>query len=442
MNSRILSVVLGLFIVVSILTSCSINDHSDIKPTKKEQTFAADTLISQDGSLGNSSDGTLRVGFIGGSLTDGESYTTTEGYAFGGKKWIDSICKYLEEKFPNKQIIANNSGISGTSSDYGAMRIEHTIYDFDPDIVFIEYSVNDHMVGFNKELSQKYMEAMVRMAQQKEKVPVIIFLYTPYPVEKESLIFTEWQQGVYWKQEIADYYGIGSINIYDYMQTEFAKTNYSSFSDFLEAESSYKKTDEDEFDVHAGYEFYSAAIIQSFEERPSDFFVHPNIKTEWFENGIYKNNTYLHYNFIEYNSERLIYSDNWSLYNLSNITIAPEYFEMSGRHDDDYPSMQPSKWKNMMATTEPGASISFTTDADAVFVNSQGVDDDFIMTAAVFIDNEYFCSFSSSGYRLIATLDGKIHEIKIITEECNKQECLFLSVNYVEAYMEPKINDN
>ncbi len=447
---RFLTILTILSLLIGAVSSCSgtSNENND-EPDIKQQYYAADSLLGTDGSLGNDSKGTLRVGFIGGSLTDGESYTTAEGYAFGGKKWTTALCRYLENLFPNRQIIANNAGIAGTSSELGAFRIEHTIYDYDPDIVFIEYTVNDHMLNYDRKASQIYMEAMVRMAQSKQKIPVVIFLYTPYPIDNSSDTYATWKQGVDWKQEIADYYGLGSINIYDYMQREFKKSNFDVFTDFLLDSGTYKSGwgDASEYysdwevadlDVHGGYAFYAEAIIDALENRPADFFGHPEIKQEWFENGAYCDSTYTHYHFIEFDDERLVYNGNWTLYNLSNAIVAPEYFELSGRHDDDYPVMQPGKWKNMMATTVAGASITFTTDADAIFCNSQGVSEEYNMTASVYVDGEYIRSFSCGMHSLIVTLDGQSHEIKIVTDETDKTEKLFWSANYVEAYMESK----
>ena len=75
-------------------------------------------------------------------------------------------------------------------------------------------------------------------------------------------------------------------------------------------------------------------------------------------------------------------------------------------------------------------------DADAIFCNSQGVSEEYNMTASVYVDGEYIRSFSCGMHSLITTLDGQTHEIKIITEETDKAEKLFWSINYVEAYMD------
>ncbi len=433
---KVLSVFISVLLSVSFLASCGNKEEkleNDNKPEVKKQIYAADTLLNSDGKFGNDSEGMLRVGFIGGSLTDAESYTTEEGYAFGGKQWTNTVCSYLEEKFPNRKIIPNNSGFGGTTSDYGAVRINETILKFNPDIVFIEYTVND--TGFTtREDSQKYMESMVRMTQNLDKIPVIVFLYTPYPTENTSDTYTKWVTGATWKQEIADYYGIGSINIYDYMQSEYAKTDYPTFLSFLEAESSYSGSESEGFDVHGGYEYYAAAILKAFEERPAEIITKTDFKEDWFENNLYKDIVYTKYVFIKTCDERLKYDGEWTLYNLSNAVTSPDYCDIWPVSHGEYAGLNPSKRKDMMAGTSSGANVTFTTDADAIYACSQGVRDISMMTASIYVDGVFVKSFAPNACTLLTELDGQTHEIKIVTDETELEHPLFWSSNYVEAY--------
>ena len=191
--------------------------------------------------------------FIGGSLTE------------GGGTWISAVKKILQEKFPEKEVVTINAGKGGTGSNYGAARFMEDVGNYEPDIVFVEFSVNDY--GTDEKGHKVYMESIVRQSKKLAKEPVIIFLHAPRPVEKNSDEYNKWFEGVHWKDEVARHYGIKTINIYDYMQRDYEKIKeekgYKTFTDYLA--SMYSKSGEG-FNVHGGYQKYAEAITEAFAE--------------------------------------------------------------------------------------------------------------------------------------------------------------------------------
>ncbi len=440
MNKQFLSILIALILSLTVLSACTAqqNDNSE----QEEKIYAADTLLSENGTFGNDYDGTLCVGFIGGSLTDGESYTTEEGHAFGGQYWTNIVCNYLEEKFPNRKILPHNAGIGGTGSDYGAARITNTILDYAPDIVFIEYTVND--CGRDRENSQKYMEVMVRMTQKLEKVPVVIFVYTPNPVEKNSTEYITWEQGRNWKQEIADYYGIGSIDIYDYMQSVYAKTDYPTFLDFLLAESSYNGTPESGFDVHGGYEYYAASITNALDTRPTEIIKRQDIKDNWFENGIYKDSVYTKFNLIFPTSDRFVFDGDWKFFSYDKLIVEGKDYGIHVNYHDEYSGLTPQKHKHgVMTTMDTSASFSFTTNADAIYMSClSGIayyTPEFVLNAAVYVDGQYIKDFVYDSFVLLAELDGEEHNVTVKMTEPSSEVSYFLLAYITEGYKEPDI---
>lgn len=92
----------------------------------------------------------VTVGFIGGSITQGSLSSTPETcYAYLVYRW-------WAEKFPNVRYV--NAGIGGTTSQFGAARVEEDLLRFKPDVVFIEFSVNDSPT----ELFEETYEGLVR----------------------------------------------------------------------------------------------------------------------------------------------------------------------------------------------------------------------------------------------------------------------------------------
>jgi len=80
---------------------------------------------------------TIRVAFLGGSITEGCFASEPENcYAALTHRW-------WEERFPDAKVKYINAGIGGTSSQFGAARVEQDVLSEQPDVVFVEFSVNE-----------------------------------------------------------------------------------------------------------------------------------------------------------------------------------------------------------------------------------------------------------------------------------------------------------
>lgn len=65
-----------------------------------------------------------------------------------GGRWTVSLKNWFEEKYPG-QVTFVNSGMSGQNSDAGIKHIQSRVIDKKPDLVFIEFAINDAHVKFN-----------------------------------------------------------------------------------------------------------------------------------------------------------------------------------------------------------------------------------------------------------------------------------------------------
>ena len=79
----------------------------------------------------------LTIGFFGGSITQGSLSTKPElCYAYRVFQW-------WENTFPQAKFHYVNGGIGGTSSHFGAARVEKDLLMYQPDFVVVDFSVND-----------------------------------------------------------------------------------------------------------------------------------------------------------------------------------------------------------------------------------------------------------------------------------------------------------
>jgi len=88
---------------------------------------------------------------IGGSITQGTvSNGTRDGEVPEKKSYADIFHAWWSERFPDTEITFVNAGIGGTDSYLGVHRLEQDVLRYDPDLVLVEFSVNDGDNNFNK----------------------------------------------------------------------------------------------------------------------------------------------------------------------------------------------------------------------------------------------------------------------------------------------------
>ena len=109
----------------------------------------------------------ITVAYIGGSITEGYNAGTTEFYA---KTCTDLLQGY----FPDITVTGVNAGISGTPSLLGNLRLERDVLSADPDVVFVEFAVND---GQEADYKNAY-ESLVRTLLTQEKDIAVVLLFT------------------------------------------------------------------------------------------------------------------------------------------------------------------------------------------------------------------------------------------------------------------------
>ena len=84
--------------------------------------------------------GKLNVSFLGGSVTVGAGSS-------GRGRWGSRVIDYLRAEYPDAEINELNVGIGGTGSRLGSFRLADDVIAQDPDLVFVEFLVNDGYKG-------------------------------------------------------------------------------------------------------------------------------------------------------------------------------------------------------------------------------------------------------------------------------------------------------
>lgn len=127
----------------------------------------------------------LTVGFIGGSITQGFSATDP------GKCYAARTVAWLRKIYPNTEFAYVNAGIGATDSQFGAARVQEDLLRRLPDLVFVEFSVNDHSTPH---FCETY-EGLVRQIYGSASAPAMVLIHNVYYDTGKSAAYYHAQVG-------------------------------------------------------------------------------------------------------------------------------------------------------------------------------------------------------------------------------------------------------
>ena len=122
----------------------------------------------------------LTVAFLGGSLSWGANATDPNKAS-----WRALVGRRLEERYPDVHFKFIDAAIGGTDSGLGIFRLERDVISYKPDIVFVEWLVNDGVRKADDDCSCSY-EGIVRHILERLPgcVPVQVMLPTRGTIEE------------------------------------------------------------------------------------------------------------------------------------------------------------------------------------------------------------------------------------------------------------------
>lgn len=117
---------------------------------------------------------TVTVACIGGSITQGTIAGGKRDAEAGEKKaYADRFIDWWKERFPETQFRFVNAGIGGTDSYLGVHRLERDVLDSEPDLVLVEFAVNDGNNSFYK----KSYDNLIYHLLTDDAAPAVICLF-------------------------------------------------------------------------------------------------------------------------------------------------------------------------------------------------------------------------------------------------------------------------
>lgn len=156
---------------------------------------------------------TLNVSFIGGSVTEG--YGSSDRFQ---KSWPALVSRLLEETYRIK-VNSSNAGIGGTCSYFANFRYDTDIAPHAPDLLFIEFAVNDMYHSTSYEDVVKQSESLIGKAYRQNPNMDIVYVLT-YDLHDETRDYLQLKA----HRDVADRYGLLSIKMSEYMYPHCVET--------------------------------------------------------------------------------------------------------------------------------------------------------------------------------------------------------------------------
>jgi lysophospholipase L1-like esterase len=141
----------------------------------------------------------VTIAYFGGSITEASN------------GWREQSTAWLQAQYAKAKITSINAAIGGTGSDLGVFRLGQHVLVHRPDLVFVEFAVND--AKKQPEEIYKAMEGIVRQIWQVNKQTDICFVYTLMADMAPILQEGTFPVSASAMERIADYYGIPSVHM-------------------------------------------------------------------------------------------------------------------------------------------------------------------------------------------------------------------------------------
>lgn len=139
----------------------------------------------------------VTVAYLGGSIT-------------AANGWRPKTTAWLKKTFPNAKFQEIHAAIGGTGSDLGVFRLGRDVLQYNPDLLFVEFAVNDS--GAAPESIWRSMEGIVRQTWRKDPKTDIVFTYTIHEGMINELKQGSCPRSMSAMELLADFYGIPSVN--------------------------------------------------------------------------------------------------------------------------------------------------------------------------------------------------------------------------------------
>lgn len=121
----------------------------------------------------------LRLIALGDSLTQG--WMVRKGY-------LDFFAEMLKAEYPECNVTIINMGIPGDTAEGGLYRLRKDVCDRDPDLVFIQFALNDAFTGVPPERFKNTIRTMIDHIRAETDAEILLVTSVPIMHQEEDFM--------------------------------------------------------------------------------------------------------------------------------------------------------------------------------------------------------------------------------------------------------------
>ncbi len=194
------------------------------------------------------------VAYFGGSITAADGWR------------VQTLKKFNDEYSPSK-FTEINAAIGGTGSDLGVFRLEHDVLRHNPDLVFIEFCVNDG--GAAPEAIWRQLEGIVRQIWKHDLTTDVVFVYTFRVGHENDYLRDSTPRSVAATEILADFYGIPSLD-FNIPVVELERSGKLVYQSEEPIEGKLQFSTDGVHPLAKGHEIYTKVVWDAFEKMKAE----------------------------------------------------------------------------------------------------------------------------------------------------------------------------
>ncbi|HOE46588.1 SGNH/GDSL hydrolase family protein [Methanothrix soehngenii] len=134
----------------------------------------------------------------------------TAGYAVR-RGFPSFLLESLRQRFPDSKIEMINSGISGDTSQDGLGRLDWAVLSYEPDLVTINFGINDCVLGLSREEFEMNLVEMVRRIRAGPDSEILLLSSQPLESPPYDQRVLDYYQTV---ETVAKEMNVGFVDVY------------------------------------------------------------------------------------------------------------------------------------------------------------------------------------------------------------------------------------
>jgi lysophospholipase L1-like esterase len=193
----------------------------------------------------------LNVVFFGGSITWGAGATDPQTTSYR-----PLIGKWLGAKYPKARFKFHDAAIGGTTSQLGAFRLDRDVLSMKPDLVFLDFALNDGMDELHIGRLASY-EALLRRVILEAHAPVVLPLFPSWDIVAPG--FDRPVPGLHARIDLAGAYSTPVGDVIGYVRGQIANR-------VVAMEDVWPNPSDHTHPGDKGYVLYAEAVWRAFED--------------------------------------------------------------------------------------------------------------------------------------------------------------------------------